>query len=141
MELDFALLADGVAQRPDRKLDIYGAGFDAILAPDVPARHALLALAVRVLLSRHEAEHNHELDVILQTADGAELARAHGELPPIDEAMRAEIPAGRRLGVGLILTFDNLVFPEYGAYQIVLQWDGNEIRSPLQLSVIPPPAG
>jgi hypothetical protein len=139
MELDFALVADGVAPRPDGKLDIYGAGFDGILAQAVPAIHPRLVLAVRVLLSRHEAERGHDLDVILQAADGMELARAHGDLGPIDEEQRAQIPAGRKLGVGLILSFDNLVFPEYGTYQLVIQWDGNEARSPLQLSVMRPP--
>jgi hypothetical protein len=29
-ELDLALLADGATQRPDGKLDIYGAGFNTI---------------------------------------------------------------------------------------------------------------
>jgi hypothetical protein len=135
MDLDFALLADGVSHRPDGKLDVYGAGFDTILAAGVPARHPRLVLAVRVLLSRHEAERSHDLDVILQAADGMEIARAHGDLAPVEADQRAQIPPGRKLGVGLILAFEDLVFPEYGAYQLVIQWDGNEARPPLQLSV------
>ena len=75
MDLDFAVLADGVVARPDGKLDILGAGFDTIWAPTVPAQHARLVLAVRVLLTRHETEHPHRLDVVIQAADGADLAR------------------------------------------------------------------
>ena len=138
MDLDFALLADGVTQRSDGKLDIYGAGFDSIVAPGLPARHARLVLAARVLVSRHEAEHAHRIDVILQAADGTEIARAHGAIEPLDDEQRSEIPAGRQVGLGLVLNFEDLVFPEHGVYQLAIQWDGNEARPPLQLAVIAP---
>lgn len=51
MELDYVMLADGVSPRPDGKIDIYGAGFDTIFAPTVPARHPQLSIAIRILLS------------------------------------------------------------------------------------------
>ena len=51
MDLDFALLADGVNLRDDGKLDIDGAGWDTIYAEDVPAVHARLVFALRLLLS------------------------------------------------------------------------------------------
>jgi hypothetical protein len=140
MDLDFAVLADGVTQRPDGKLDIYGAGFDTINAASVPAVHARLVLALRILLSRHETEHPHRLDVILSAADGQELARAHGELGALEEEHRSQIPAGRQAGFQLVLNFENVVFPEFGAYQIAIHWDGNETRPPLRLSVAPPAA-
>lgn len=139
MDLDFAVLADGVSQRPDGKLDIYGAGFDTIYAPTVPAQHPRLVLAVRVLVSRHEAEHGHRLDVILQAADGAELARAQGSVEPLPEEQRAEIPAGRQAALGLILNFEGIVFQEHGSYQLAIHWDGNEARAPLRLFVTEPP--
>jgi hypothetical protein len=50
VDLDFAVLADGVVARPDGKLDILGAGFDTIWASTVPAQHQRLVLAVRVLV-------------------------------------------------------------------------------------------
>ena len=135
MELDFALLADGVTPRPDGKLDIFGAGFDLIIAPGVPAQHPRLLLAVRVLLTRNEVENAHRLDVFVQQADGQELGRARQEISPVPEEKREQIPAGRHVGVGALLTFENLVFPEFGAYQIVIHWDGNEARDPIQVFV------
>jgi hypothetical protein len=138
MDLDFAVLADGVTQRPDGKLDIYGAGFDTVHAPNVPALHPRLVLAIRLLLSRHEMEHEHRLDVILSGADGDELARAHGGLTALDEEQRTNIPPGRQAGIQLILNFDNVIFPEFGAYQLAVHWDGNEARPPLRLFVAPP---
>ena len=139
MELDFAVLADGVTARPDGKLDIFGAGFDTIFAVGVPARHPRLVLATRILLSRHEGEHDHRLDVILAGADGAELARAHAEVPVMPDEMRDSIPAGRRVGLGMVLNFDDVVFPEYGDYQLAIHWDGNEARTPLRLLVAEQP--
>src|SRR5438093_172299 len=62
VDFDFAILADGVAQRPDGKLDIFGAGFDTIYAAAVPARHHQIAFALRLFLSRHEAENPHRVD-------------------------------------------------------------------------------
>lgn len=139
MNLDFALLADGVTERPDGKLDIYGAGFDTIYATAVPARHQRLVLAMRILVSRHEGEHPHRIDVVLQGADGADIARAGGELAPMEEEQREQIPAGRQAGLGLLLQFENIVFPDYGAYQLAIHWDGTEAREPLRLFVVEPP--
>jgi hypothetical protein len=135
MDLDFALIADGISVRQDGKLDIYGAGFDTISASAVPAQHPRLMLAVRVLISRHEAERPHELDIFLQTEDGNELARAQSQLQPLPAEQRDQVPAGRQIGVGLLLAFNNLVFPQFGSYQLVIHWDGNEARAPLHLLV------
>jgi hypothetical protein len=139
MELDFAVLADGVTPRPDGKLDIFGAGFDTIFARSVPARHPRLVLAVRVLMSRHEGEHEHRLDVVLAGADGGELARAHAEVPLMPDDVRNAILPGRQLGLGLVLNFDGVVFSEFGNYQFAIHWDGNETRSPLHLQVVEQP--
>lgn len=140
MDLDFAILADGVTARPDGKLDLYGAGWDTIFAASVPARHARLVLAVRMLISRTEAEHPHTLEVIIQGADGAEISRAVGRCAAVSEQARRQLPATRRTGVSLVMNFDNLVFPAFGSYQVVIQWDGNEARPPLALVVSQKPA-
>src|SRR5215210_8017946 len=105
MDLDFAILADDVTPREDGKLDVIGAGWDTIWAEDVPARHPKMVLAVRVLISRTEAENGHRLDVIIQGADGAEMGRAVGELQPLPQVVREQIPAGRQAGLGMVLTF------------------------------------
>lgn len=139
MDLDYAILADGVSPRPDGKIDIFGAGWDTIFTASVPAMHPQITLAARVLVSTHEAAHAHSLEVILQAADGAELARAAGGIDPLDDEQRGKIPAGRQIGIALVLNFQNLVFAAYGAYQLVIQWDGNEARPPLRLFVERPP--
>lgn len=139
VEFDYAILADGVTARPDGKLDIYGAGWDTVYAVGVPAQHSRMTLAARVLLSVHEAAHSHQMDVILQESDGDELARVTGRLEAVPEEQRSAIPAGRKIGLGLVLNFDNVVFPHFGSYQLVILWDGNEPREPLRLFVEEPP--
>lgn len=138
MDVDYVILADGVTPRPDGKLDIHGAGFDTIFAAAVPAQHPRLVLAVRVLLSRHETESPHWLDVVIQAADGAELGRARADMQALPHAVRAQITPGTQFGLGMVLNFENIVFPVYGDHQIVVQWDGNEARSPIRLTVEPP---
>lgn len=135
MEFDYAILADGVAPRPDGKLDIYGAAWDTVYTDAVPAQHPRMTLAARVLLSPHEAAHSHQVDVVLQESDGGELARASGKLEPVPEEQSAALPAGRKIGLGLVLNFVDVVFPRYGSYQLVILWDGNEPREPLRLFV------
>lgn len=139
MDLDYAILADGVTARVDNKVDIYGAGWDTVHTARVPARHPQLSLAVRILAAQHEVAHPHRLEVVLSGVDGAEIARATGEIEPVDEEQRRQIPAGRQAGIGLVLNFQNVVFPVFGAYQLALLMDGHEMRPPLRLFVVEAP--
>ena len=135
MDLEFAVLADGVTSRQDGKLDIYGAGWDTINAPSVPTRHPRLTLVVRLLITRKEAERPHRLDVALQTTDGSEIARARGDVEASDPADRDKNAAVGNTALVLAMNFDNLIFPEFGTYQLALTWDGDDLRPPIQLSV------
>jgi Family of unknown function (DUF6941) len=135
MEVDFALLADGVAQRPDGKIDIFGAAIDTVNTAQVPVMHPQLTLVLRFLISRHEAENEHHVDVILMGDDGTEIARASGEMNASTSEQLDTVPAGRKIGIQIVLVFANLVFPAFGPYQFVIHWDGNEARPPIALHV------
>jgi hypothetical protein len=143
VEIEYALLADGVAPRPDGKMDIFGAGVDTIWAASAPAQHSQISLVLAVSLARHEAENPHHIDVIVQDADGEEIVRAQGDIPALDAAQLDAMPAGRRLIIRPVLTFGGLTLPHFGMYQFVVMWDGNEARSPILLGVseMPPPQG
>jgi hypothetical protein len=140
MELDHAILADVASQRPDGKLDLHGVGWDTIYAAAVPASHPRMDLVVRFLLSAQETEHEHNVVITLVTADGGELARIQGTIAPLPEVQRAAIPAGRRVGIGMNITLASVAFPHYGAYNVVITWDGNEARQPMRIFVEPIPA-
>lgn len=139
MILDFAVLADGVTERPDGKLDVFGAGFDTIFALSVPVTHLRLTMAIRILLSRHETESAHRLEVVIQSADGPEVARASTQVDPLPEDARRQIPAGRQAGLPVILNFPPILFPEFGNYHVAVLWDGNEARPAVPLILAPVP--
>jgi hypothetical protein len=135
MELDHAILADVASPRPDGKLDLHGVGWDTVYAPSVPVTHPRMDLVVRFLLSRHEVEAGHRVVVTLVTADGDELARVDAEVAPMSAEERDTIPAGRRVGIGLLLSLASVTFPEYGIYNLAITWDGTEVREPMRLFV------
>jgi hypothetical protein len=139
MELDFAVLADGVAPRPDGKFDIFGAGVDTIFAPRVPARHARLALLVRLYLSVEEIASEHRLEISLSSSNGTALGQGVIELTPDNFPAPSAITG--RFGVGLVVNLDNVVFPDYGNYALSVSWDGSPVREPLSLTVAEPPTG
>jgi uncharacterized protein DUF6941 len=135
MELDHIVLADVVTPRPDGKLDRHGVGWDTIFATTTPATHPRMDLAVRFLLSPHEVERAHEVVLTLVGEDGLELARITANTAPMPREEQTGVPPGRRFGLGLVLTLASIVFPAFGAYQLVLTWDGTEVREPLRLFV------
>lgn len=138
MELDFIILADVVSPRPDGKLDMHGVGWDTISAFTAPVTHPRMDLALRFLLSAQEVETDHRVVVTLITEDGAELGRMQAEAQAVAPEQRAQIPAGRRVGIGIVLTLAGVVFPAFGTYSIVITWDGNEVRErPITLFVSP----
>ena len=139
MELDHVILADIASPRPDGKLDLHGVGWDTVFAGAVPATHPRMDIAIRFLLSMQEVERQHEVVVTLISADGAQLARVEAQVSPMPEDQRANVPAGRRIGIGMLLTLAGVTFPEYGTYNLVITWDGTEAREPIRLYVERPP--
>jgi hypothetical protein len=140
MELDHAILADVVSHRPDGKLDIHGAGFDTLYATAVPVRHPRMDLVLRLLFTPHELERQHHLLVVLLTADGDELARIEGTIDAMPAEQRAQVPAERRIGLGMVMSMAGVVFPDYGVHHIAIHLDGREIRDPMLLFVDRPPS-
>jgi hypothetical protein len=139
MELDFLVVADIVSMRPDGKLDLHGVGWDTIHAAAVPATHPRMDVAIRFLLSAQEVETGHQVVVTLLGAD-RELGRMQANTQPMPQEQRATIPAGLRVGLGMILTLAGVSFPAFGAYSLVVTWDGTEVRDPIRLFVQPLPA-
>ena len=116
MELDHVVLADVVSPRPDGKIDLHGVGWDTIYAATVPATHPRMDVAIRFLLSAQEVETAHRVVVTLISTDGAELARIQTDVEPMPPDQRAQVAAGRRIGIGMLLTLATVTFPDYGAY-------------------------
>lgn len=141
MELDHMVLADVISPRPDGKLDLHGVGWDTIFASSVPASHPRMDVAARFLLSRQEVESAHIVVLALVGEDGEELAKLTAQAEALPQQQREQIPPGRKIGIGVILTLAGVVFPRYGRYHLAVTWDGTEAREPLRLFVAPIPQG
>lgn len=139
MELDHMVLADVVSPRPDGKLDLHGVGWDTIFAASVPASHPRMDVAVRFLLSQQEVSSSHTVVLALIGEDGQELAKLEAVVAPLAPEQIAQITAGRKIGIGIVLTLASIVFPSYGRYHLAVTWDGTEARQPLRLFVSPIP--
>ncbi len=135
MNLDFAVLADGVTTRPDGKLDLFGAAFDRIFAFAFPARHPTMSVAIRVSLSALETRSTHRIEVDLIDPDGREC------IPPI--GINVESPegaAGTPQRALAILQLNGVEFQRPGDHAVVILWDGNEVqRLPITVVQIEPP--
>ena len=147
MEVDFALLADRVSETLEGKLDIIGAGFDTIFAPEVPARHPRMGLAMRLVLTREELEEEHRVDITIRERNaGAFFAQAQILVPSMpnerrDAVARGELGLEGRAGLAVVVNFDGLVFHAFGMYEVEILWDGQEARESLPLRVAEAPGG
>jgi hypothetical protein len=137
MELDHMLLADEVVQRADGKIDIVGAGWDTIVAEELPVRHPQITIVLRLLLAKHEAEHEHQIELVLMGEDG-EVARLTGTVPPAPADLLKTWPYGEKYGVATVINLQRIEFEAYGRYHFASLWDGTELREPLVFKVIPP---
>lgn len=136
MRVAWLLLADGISQRPDGKVDVYGAGVDIILAPQTPAIHPRLSLAGRVLMTAEEADQPHSIDVTVRAPDATVIATAAGRVLPIPETNRPGEDAA--LGIGIAMDFVNLGLPAQGAYTIEMMLDGEPVPEAPGFRVIYP---
>jgi hypothetical protein len=140
VELDYAILADGTQLRPDGKLDIYGAGFDTIFASAVPALHPRLVVALRFVAERGEQIEGQQIEVSIESPDGALVARAEGNIGAgvgVREPPRGVSP-DEPVGIGAVLNFGNLLFQVHGRYQLFVRW-GDQREHVMRFFVVTPP--
>lgn len=130
-----AMLADA-AYVGDGKLFIHGAGWDRIYAASFPASHASMAVAVIISVGYDEALTDHQLEVKLLDTEGNLLGAVAGG------AFNVGHPAGAVRGapsqVPLQFTFTGITFPAPGAYEWVVEINGERLaRLPLVLATMP----
>ena len=141
MELDFAVLADGVSLDPDGKITLVGLGVDAVVAQSVPAVHPRLVVAVRVWASEDEAREEHRVDVEVFAPDGERVGATHSlTVPMTDEQLELarSVPLAG-VGIAAVLDTRGLPMPAFGRYEIAIKWDGEPLRS-LPIALVKPPS-
>jgi hypothetical protein len=135
VEIDFSLLADGVVQRPDGKLDIFGAGVDQINTVALPTIHPAISIVLRILIDAHEAQSGHTLAFNVIDPDGQpRMPTLAANIDPLSDEQFANVPAGQPAGIGMVIALQGVVFEQAGPHAVTVSWDGEE-RERLRLNV------
>lgn len=132
MNILVAVLCDAATQDSSSKLNVLGA-FDTIYAPQLPAVHPQCAVALRVTFGTGE-EGQHKLALNFINADGRSI------MPPLEMPLTVTLPDGAHfLSVNLVLSLQQMQFPEAGPYSVDIRLDGRSQGSiPLLVKLIPP---
>jgi hypothetical protein len=139
MILRYILMADAAVPREAGKVDLIGAGVEAIFAPSVPAIHSAITVVVRLSLSPEEASRAHSVAVTLTAPDGKQVAGGEGEVAALPREQLAQIEEDAVIGAPLLFPLVSIVLPVYGRYQVAVTWDGEPVADPLPLTVGPAP--
>jgi Family of unknown function (DUF6941) len=133
MEIEFAVIADYATTTSENKL-VIGGIFDTVYAPDMPAQHPVMALALRVRAHPGE-EGRHAITVRLVDPDGAEVVQ------PLEAPF--EIGVGDQLEGGtadLVLQLNGVPFETFGRHSFDIFVDGR-FEKGVMLSVRRAPTG
>ena len=131
MEVDYAFICD-YAQALGNKVNALGIGFNTIFSPKTPAVHPMFHLVVQLRASALEVG-TKEVEVHLIDADGASM------LQPIKGQINIVVPrSGEEATTRLVMAFNNVKFPDYGAYSLHLNIEDKEmVRIPLRVRPMP----
>jgi hypothetical protein len=127
MNIDFAFVCD-YADGTSGKISAIGIGFDTIHAPQVPFKHRLFFLVVKLRASIVETGEK-EVKIALIDDDGVSV------IPDLVSKINIPKPvSGTESKANLVLQFDNVEFPKYGNYELKLVISGVEMGS-IQLHI------
>ena len=132
MILDFAFICDYAEVAG--KINALGIGFDTIHASKIPCKHPHFFLVIQLRANVVEAGEK-DLEVHLIDEDGQDI------MPALRGKFIIQKPVSGTESIGRIaMAFNNVEFPQYGAYSLHTEIEGHEIvRIPLKVSP-PPPA-
>jgi hypothetical protein len=119
MRIDCALLCDSVTIR-EGLLHILGGGITRANRDNFPAP-LNLALALRIMVHPTEADHTHELKVLLLAQDGVRVAELGIEFGISDPAV---LEPTEEASLPLALSLHTVLLPHEGPYSFELLIDG-----------------
>lgn len=129
MQIRIAALADYTNVTDNGKLNILGI-FSQIHAQNVPAVHPLMQFVVQFAFEPLETGAK-TIRIVLQDADARELLSMEGRLDiPRPESADPVV-------VNQILVLQNVVFPQFGNYEFVIEVDGEPVPARVPLDILP----
>lgn len=130
MQVAAALICDFASVR-EGLLFVVGGGITRVWRREFPAP---LNVALALLLEAHPTEANrpHEVDVIVQSEDGAAVAQLKGGFQiSTNEGARAGEPAL----IPFVIDFRSVAVPKHGGYSVEILLDSTHMRSlPFQVA-------
>lgn len=119
MEVRYLIMARYAEFGADGKVTIVGGDIEKIFSDVFPAVHPVLLAAARLVLDREDTLSDHSFRSDICTSDGEQITEGvSGTINGVE--MPVEMS---QLGIGIVLTFGNVVFPKAGWYKMVLYVD------------------
>jgi hypothetical protein len=134
--LDQIVLASSAVPREGNTWDLIGASWDTLPAESLPVQTGF-ALLVSLLLSPEEAARDHEVAVGLTAPDGSSAGGMKATVARMGE-QQILASADERVRAEMVLVAEGVVFTEHGLYGLSISWDGQPLREPLRIRVVPP---
>ncbi len=142
IEVD-AFLADSV-DSVNGKVYALGAGWDSIVALQLPARHPRVGLAILVRVPYTATNQEHRVEVSLRDTDSHLIDLADNPLNPDEKVDKLgatfnvgrppHLTPGDAQIVPMAMNIDGITFEHSGAYSFVIEVDGSEVkRLPLRV--------
>lgn len=138
--LDQCVLANEAVPNPGGTVDLFGASWDTIPAAAVPVQQQSFVLLLSMLLEPDEARREHVIDVAVVTEHGERLSGLTINVGPVAEAALAALDPGQSARIETVVGARGISYPAYGYYEVVINWDDQELRRPMRFRVVPPPA-
>ncbi len=118
-----ALVCEDARTTPDGKLDIHGI-FNDLFAPGFPARQARMVLVMGIEWDRKD-DGRYQFLVDVEDPTGRPILTLDGHTD-VDRRAPERPPARTRL----IMPLEQVVFPQPGAYRLVLRMKGTRLEGP-----------
>ena len=132
MHVRFAFLCDYAQDSGNGKISALGIGIDNFFVPNLTQPISPFCLVVNLEANRSEAGQK-QFEIHLMNEDGQTV------IPPIKGEIVIPVPShGIKTGAGIVAGFTNIIFPNYGSFQISFLINGQEFVN-IPITVSPPP--
>jgi hypothetical protein len=132
MQIRFAFLCDYAQESGNGKISALGIGIDSFHIADLSQPVPSFCLVVNIEANRSEAGQKY-MEIHLMDSDVNSITEPlHGEI-----SLQGP-PAGMKIKAGIVIYYNGVIFPEYGAYLLSIVVDGHELTS-LPIYVAPAP--
>jgi hypothetical protein len=132
LQVRFTFLCDFAQDSGNGKINALGIGFDHFFVSNLGEPVPPFYLVINMEGNRSEAGPK-RVEIHLMDSDGKPVT------PPLQGDLILQAPPhGLKTGAGLILCYNQIIFPKYGSYSLSILVNGDELKNiPLEVSQPP----